>query len=134
MAPQPTSVRPTGSVGAVSPTEPGLFTVGGTAEQPGVAPSVTWSPDRPVDPHAPLAARMRPRSLDEVAGQAHLLGPGAPLRRLVQGGSPSSMVLYGPPGTGKTTLAMLVAGATGRHFAQLSAVSAGVKEVRAVIG
>jgi len=86
-----------------------------------------------VDPHAPLAARMRPRTLDEVAGQAHLLGPGAPLRRLVQGGSPSSMVLYGPPGTGKTTLATLVAGSTGRHFAQLSAVSAGVKEVRAVI-
>jgi len=76
---------------------------------------------------------MRPRTLDEVAGQTHLLGPGAPLRRLVQGGSPSSMLLYGPPGTGKTTLATLVAGSTGRHFAQLSAVSAGVKEVRAVI-
>ncbi len=76
---------------------------------------------------------MRPRTLDEVAGQAHLLGQGAPLRRLVQGGSPSSMLLYGPPGTGKTTLATLVAGSTGRHFAQLSAVSAGVKEVRAVI-
>ena len=76
---------------------------------------------------------MRPASLDEVIGQAHLLGPGAPLRRLVEGGSPSSMLLYGPPGTGKTTLAMLVAGGTGRRFAQLSAVSAGVKEVRAVI-
>jgi len=76
---------------------------------------------------------MRPRSLDEVAGQAHLLGPGAPLRRLVEGGSPSSMLLYGPPGTGKTTLATLVAGSTGRHFAQLSAVSAGVKEDSAVI-
>jgi putative ATPase len=76
---------------------------------------------------------MRPRSLDEVVGQQHLLGPGAPLRRLVQGGAPSSMLLYGPPGTGKTTLATLVAGSTGRYFAQLSAVSAGVKEVRAVI-
>ena len=97
------------------------------------AGTADWSPDRPVNRHAPLAARMRPRSLDEVAGQAHLLGPGAPLRRLVQGGSPSSMLLYGPPGTGKTTLATLVAGSTGRHFAQLSAVSAGVKEVRAVI-
>ncbi len=109
--------------------------MGGTAEQPHATRPGTadWSPDRPVDPHAPLAARMRPRSLDEVAGQAHLLGPGAPLRRLVQGGSPSSMLLYGPPGTGKTTLATLVAGSTGRHFAQLSAVSAGVKEVRAVI-
>ncbi|QNK83785.1 replication-associated recombination protein A [Nakamurella sp. PAMC28650] len=76
---------------------------------------------------------MRPRTLDEVVGQKHLLGPGAPLRRLVEGGSPSSMLLYGPPGTGKTTLATLVAGATGRRFAQLSALSAGVKEVRAVI-
>ena len=85
------------------------------------------------DPHAPLAVRMRPRTLDEVVGQSHLLGPGAPLRRLVEGGAPSSMVLYGPPGIGKTTLATLVAGATGRRFAQLSALSAGVKEVRAVI-
>ncbi|MBM9466993.1 replication-associated recombination protein A [Nakamurella leprariae] len=76
---------------------------------------------------------MRPRSLDEVAGQQHLLGPGSPLRRLVEGGAPSSLVLYGPPGTGKTTLATLVAGSTGRRFAQLSAVSAGVKEVRAVL-
>ena len=123
----------------MSPSDPGLFTVGAHADQPGAASvgappgAADWSPDRPVDRHAPLAARMRPRSLDEVAGQAHLLGPGAPLRRLVQGGSPSSMLLYGPPGTGKTTLATLVAGSTGRHFAQLSAVSAGVKEVRAVI-
>ncbi len=128
---------PCTSVVAVSPSEPGLFTVGGTAEPVGAAPAsggaAAWAPDRPVDPHAPLAARMRPRTLDEVAGQAHLLRPGAPLRRLVQGGSPSSMLLYGPPGTGKTTLATLVAGSTGRHFAQLSAVSAGVKEVRVVI-
>ena len=109
--------------------EPGLFTVASDATDGGLA-----LPDRSFDPHGPLAARMRPRSLDEVAGQQHLLGPGAPLRRLVEGGSPSSMVLYGPPGTGKTTLAMLVAGSTRRHFAQLSAVSAGVKEVRAVIG
>jgi len=85
------------------------------------------------DPQAPLAVRMRPRTLDEVVGQQHLLGQGAPLRRLVEGGSPSSMLLYGPPGTGKTTLANLVAGATGRQFVQLSALSAGVKEVRAVI-
>ncbi|WP_425488411.1 replication-associated recombination protein A [Nakamurella aerolata] len=76
---------------------------------------------------------MRPATLDEVLGQQHLLGPGAPLRRLVEGGAPSSMLLYGPPGTGKTTLATLVAGAAGRRFAQLSALSAGVKEVRAVI-
>ena len=88
---------------------------------------------RPPDANAPLAVRMRPATLDEVVGQRHLLGPGAPLRRLVEGGSPSSMLLYGPPGTGKTTMATLVAGATGRRFTQLSALSAGVKEVRAVI-
>jgi putative ATPase len=121
----------------VSPSEPGLFAVGTEADDrrsnEATTGAAAWAPDRPVDPHAPLAARMRPRTLDEVAGQRHLLGPGAPLRRLVQGGSPSSMLLYGPPGTGKTTLATLVAGSTGRHFAQLSAVSAGVKEVRAVI-
>jgi putative ATPase len=126
-----------GSVAPVSPSEPGLFAVetGSDHQQPAASAgsSADWSPNRPVDRHEPLAARMRPRNLDEVAGQAHLLGPGAPLRRLVQGGSPSSMLLYGPPGTGKTTLATLVAGSTGRHFAQLSAVSAGVKEVRAVI-
>ncbi|MGI8415860.1 MAG: replication-associated recombination protein A [Nakamurella sp.] len=92
-----------------------------------------WRPGEPVDPHAPLAVRMRPATLDEVLGQDHLLGPGAPLRRLVQGGAPSSMLLYGPPGTGKTTLATLVAGATGRNFSQLSAVNAGVTQVRAVI-
>jgi putative ATPase len=119
----------------VSVEDPGLFAVGqpDRTVEPGRVHGGSWAPDRRVDPHAPLAARMRPRTLDEVVGQQHLLGPGAPLRRLVQGGAPSSMLLYGPPGTGKTTLATLVAGSTGRHFAQLSAVSAGVKEVRAVI-
>ena len=85
------------------------------------------------DPNAPLAVRMRPRTLDEVVGQRALLGPGAPLRRLVEGGGVSSLLLYGPPGTGKTTLAMMVAGASGRRFAQLSALSAGVAQVREVI-
>ncbi|WP_354529728.1 replication-associated recombination protein A [Nakamurella sp. UYEF19] len=97
-----------------------------------VSPATAYQRPR-FDPQAPLAVRMRPINLDEVVGQTHLLGPGAPLRRLVEGGSPSSMLLYGPPGTGKTTLATLVAGATGRRFSQLSALSAGVKEVRAVI-
>ncbi|MEU7475979.1 replication-associated recombination protein A [Lentzea sp. NPDC042327] len=83
--------------------------------------------------NAPLAVRMRPASLDEVVGQDHLLGPGAPLRRLVEGATPASVMLYGPPGTGKTTLATLVSRATGRRFVALSALSAGVKEVRAVI-
>ncbi|MPZ65024.1 MAG: AAA family ATPase [Pseudonocardiaceae bacterium] len=82
---------------------------------------------------APLAVRMRPASLDEVVGQEHLLGPGSPLRRLVEGGGAASMILYGPPGTGKTTLARLVSQVTGRRFEALSALSSGVKEVRAVI-
>nr|WP_207515950.1 replication-associated recombination protein A [Mycolicibacter sinensis] len=82
---------------------------------------------------APLAVRMRPASLDEVVGQDHLLGPGSPLRRLVDGSGAASVILYGPPGTGKTTLASLISGATGRRFEALSALSAGVKEVRAVI-
>ncbi|HNF05803.1 MAG TPA: replication-associated recombination protein A [Mycobacterium sp.] len=83
--------------------------------------------------NAPLAVRMRPHTLDEVVGQEHLLGPGSPLRRLVEGSGAASVILYGPPGTGKTTLASLISGATGRRFEALSALSAGVKEVRAVI-
>lgn len=82
---------------------------------------------------APLAARLRPRTLDEVVGQAHLVGPGRPLRRLVEQDRLSSAIFWGPPGTGKTTLALAVAGTTKRHFEQLSAVSAGVKDVREVI-
>ncbi|MBW0011505.1 MAG: AAA family ATPase, partial [Pseudonocardiales bacterium] len=76
---------------------------------------------------------MRPATLEEVVGQDHLLAPGSPLRRLVEGSGAASVVLYGPPGTGKTTLARLVSRATGRRFEALSALSAGVKEVRAVI-
>nr|WP_245797330.1 replication-associated recombination protein A [Corynebacterium aquilae] len=83
--------------------------------------------------HAPLATRMRPRTLDEVVGQEHILGPGTPLRRLVEGNGAASVILYGPPGTGKTTLASLISSATGDHFVALSALSSGVKEVREVI-
>ncbi|WP_409330646.1 replication-associated recombination protein A [Trujillonella humicola] len=86
-----------------------------------------------VDPGAPLAVRMRPRSLEEVVGQQHLLGPRSPLRRLVEADEPMSLVLYGPPGTGKTTLAHVISLATKRQFVQLSALDSGVKEVRAVI-
>ena len=81
---------------------------------------------------APLAARLRPRTLDEVVGQADLLGAGKPLRTLIEADRLSSAVLWGPPGTGKTTIARLVAGATRKAFEPLSAVSAGVKEVREV--
>ena len=82
---------------------------------------------------APLAARLRPRTLDEVVGQAHLVGPGRPLRRLVEQDRLTSAIFWGPPGTGKTTLALAVAGTTRRAFEQLSAVTAGVKDVREVI-
>jgi putative ATPase len=87
----------------------------------------------PIPENAPLAVRMRPRSLDEVIGQQHLLGPGSPLRRLVEGDAPMSLILFGPPGTGKTTLANIVSTAGNRRFVQLSALNAGVKDVRAVI-
>ncbi|MET7464295.1 replication-associated recombination protein A [Nonomuraea sp. NPDC005501] len=76
---------------------------------------------------------MRPRSLDEVIGQRHLLGPGTPLRRLVESEAPMSLFLWGPPGTGKTTLAYVVSNVTKRRFVEVSAVSAGVKDVRAAI-
>lgn len=88
---------------------------------------------------APLAVRMRPRSLEEVAGQERLLVAGSPLRRLVEPATPgspagpASVVLWGPPGTGKTTLAYLIATSSGRRFVELSAVTAGVKDVRAVV-
>jgi len=82
---------------------------------------------------APLAARLRPRTLDDVVGQTHLVGPGKPLRRLVEQDRLTSAIFWGPPGTGKTTLALAVAGSTKRAFEQLSAVTAGVKDVREVI-
>ena len=82
---------------------------------------------------APLAARLRPRTLDEVVGQRHLVGPGSPLRVLVESDRLGSVVLWGPPGTGKTTLARLLADATAKEFVPLSAVTAGVKDVREAI-
>jgi putative ATPase len=82
---------------------------------------------------APLAARLRPRTIDDVVGQDHLVGEGRPLRRLVETDRLTSALFWGPPGTGKTTLALAVAGSTERHFVQLSAVNAGVKDVRETI-
>jgi putative ATPase len=96
-----------------------------------------FRPDAPPDT-APLAVRMRPRSVAELVGQDHLLTPGSPLRRLAEPGGrggvgPTSMILWGPPGTGKTTLAHVVSRATGRRFVELSAVTAGVRDVRRVM-
>ncbi len=83
--------------------------------------------------YRPLADRLRPRSLDEYVGQEHLLGAGAPLRRALESGRPHSMILWGPPGTGKTTLARLVAGRADAEFVVLSAVLAGIKDIRALV-
>ncbi len=85
------------------------------------------------DREAPLAARMRPRSLDEFIGQDHIIGPGRLLRRAIQADQLSSIIFYGPPGTGKTTLARIIANTTRAHFIAINAVLSGVKEIRAAI-
>ena len=146
------TVSGAGPVVSVPMDPEGLFTLespGGSARPGGPSGFAAPGPD------APLAVRMRPRTLDELVGQQHLLAPGAPLRQLVTGDwsglqseaarprpvaasptsvrSPMSVVLWGPPGSGKTTIAHLAAGAGDRRFVALSALSAGVKEVRAVI-
>lgn len=82
---------------------------------------------------APLAVRMRPRTLDELVGQSQLRAPGSPLRQLIEGDRSMSLLLWGPPGTGKTTIAAILSQQTDRRFVEVSAVSAGVKEVRAAI-
>src|SRR5579863_9541296 len=86
-----------------------------------------------LDRAAPLAARMRPRTLDEFAGQQHFLGPGKLLRRMLEADRLTSVIFYGPPGTGKTTLAQLIAQYTQSHFEQVNAAAVGVKEVRAIL-
>jgi len=81
----------------------------------------------------PLAARMRPRTLDEFIGQDHIIGPGRLLRRAIQADQLASLIFYGPPGTGKTTLARIIANTTHAHFIAINAVLAGVKDIRAAI-
>ena len=90
-------------------------------------------PAPPAPPGAPLAERLRPSTIDEVVGQRHLLAPGRPLRVAFESGRLPSMILWGPPGVGKTTLARLLAAATGAHFIVLSAVLAGVKDIREAV-
>jgi putative ATPase len=82
---------------------------------------------------APLAVRMRPRTLDEFVGQLHFLGPGKLLRRMLEADRLSSVIFYGPPGTGKTTLAQLIASYSKSHFEQVNAAAVGVKEVRTIL-
>ncbi|MGH8725442.1 MAG: AAA family ATPase, partial [Burkholderiales bacterium] len=85
------------------------------------------------EPAAPLADALRPRSLDEVVGQRHLLGPGKALRLAFESGRPHSMILWGPPGSGKTTVARLMAKAFDAEFIALSAVFSGVKDIREAV-
>src|SRR3954467_10645968 len=99
-----------------------LFETGGEAQQTGVPPA-----------DAPLAVRMRPRDLDELAGQTHLLEPGSALRTAIESGEPHSAIFYGPPGSGKTTVARIIAARAKGAFEELSAVNAGRPEVREVI-
>lgn len=111
--------------------------IGAPAEEPSSRASASRAYSARSASRAPLAVRMRPRTIDEVLGQEHLLTPGAPLRVLAGENAgpagPSSVILYGPPGTGKTTLAHVIARAPGRKFVELSAITAGVKDVRAVM-
>lgn len=93
----------------------------------------TASVEERIAARAPLAARMRPTTLDEVVGQDHLVGPNGPLRRLIEFDRLASIIVWGPPGTGKTTLAELIASTTKKNFERLSAVTAGVKDIREVI-
>jgi len=90
-------------------------------------------PGSPVPVAAPLAARMRPRSLDEYVGQQHILGPGMLLRRAIDSDRIQSLILYGPPGTGKTSLAQIIAAHTQNHFERLSGVESNVAEMRRVL-
>src|SRR2546429_7101279 len=99
----------------------------------GNTPSTQKNKPLSITTDEPLAARMRPRTLDEIVGQEHLLEPGKVVRRSIEADTISSMILWGPPGSGKTTLAEVIALQTHAHFVRLSAVSAGVADLRKVV-
>lgn len=102
-------------------------------EPPAPRAGAAWTPGDAAAAHAPLAERLRPRTLDQVVGQDHLLGPGQPLRVAFESGQPHSMILWGPPGVGKTTLARLMAHAFDAQFLAISAVLGGVKDIREAV-
>jgi putative ATPase len=105
----------------------------GPSGRPDAARTPGAEVDGSVDPGAPLAARMRPRTLNEFRGQGHLLGPGKAVRAMLDAGQPGSMILWGPPGSGKTTLARLIARETGTSFVAFSAVTDGIGRVREIV-
>lgn len=113
--------------------EPDLFGDAGTAGGPGHVDGGAAPTDAPA-PHAPLASRMRPRGFDGFVGQDALVGPGGPLRELIERDRLPSLILWGPPGVGKTTLAHIVAGITGAAFEPFSAVTEGIPRLREVLG
>ena len=119
--------RPATTLGVVDGD--GLFEIAGGSGTPNGTGSLSDADHAA----APLAVRLRPRTLDELVGQGQLRAPGSPLRQLIEGGQSLSLLLWGPPGTGKTTIASIISRQTDRRFVEVSAVSAGVKEVRAAI-